>query len=61
MTGKFSELDMYYFGQGTHYEIYKQMGCRLSFQQKYKQRSVSRLQITAYFSFLIPKRYSQDT
>ena len=26
MTGKFSELDMYYFGQGTHYEIYKQMG-----------------------------------
>lgn len=33
----------------------------LSFQQKYKQRSVSRLQITAYFSFLIPKRYSQDT
>ncbi len=26
MTGRFSELDMYYFGQGTHYEIYKQMG-----------------------------------
>ena len=36
-------------------------GGRLSFQQKNKQRSVSRLQITAYFSFLTPKRYSQDT
>ena len=24
--GKFSELDMYLFGQGTHYDIYKKMG-----------------------------------
>ncbi len=30
MAGKFKELDMYYFGQGTHYEIYKQMGAHLT-------------------------------
>ena len=24
--GKFSDLDMYLFGQGTHYDIYKKLG-----------------------------------
>ena len=27
--GKFSELDMYLFGHGTHYDIYKKMGAHL--------------------------------
>ena len=28
----FSELDMYLYGQGTHYEIYKKMGAHVSKQ-----------------------------
>ncbi|MGN0482209.1 MAG: 1,4-alpha-glucan branching protein GlgB [Lachnospiraceae bacterium] len=27
---KFSDLDMYYFGEGTHYDIYKKMGSHLT-------------------------------
>ena len=27
--GKFTELDMYYFGQGTHYNIYRKLGAHL--------------------------------
>ena len=30
--GNFSELDMYLYGQGTHYEIYKKMGAHVSKQ-----------------------------
>ncbi len=30
--GKFSELDMYLFGQGTHYEIYKKLGAHIEEQ-----------------------------
>ena len=26
--GKISELDMYLFGQGTHYDIYRKLGVR---------------------------------
>ena len=27
--GNFSELDMYLFGQATHYDIYKKMGAHV--------------------------------
>ena len=32
-TMKFSEMDRYLFGQGTHYEIYKHMGAHLTTQR----------------------------
>ena len=30
--GNFSELDMYLFGQGTHYDIYRKLGAHLEKQ-----------------------------
>ena len=36
-------------------------GVGYRFNKKFKQWSVKIIQITAYFSFLTPKRYSQDT
>lgn len=32
MANKFSKLDQYYFGQGTHYELYKKLGAHFGIQ-----------------------------
>ena len=34
MANKFSKLDQYYFGQGTHYELYKKLGAHFGIQDK---------------------------
>lgn len=34
MANKFSKLDQYYFGQGTHYELYEKLGAHFGIQDK---------------------------
>lgn len=46
--GKFSNLDMYLFGQGTHYDIYKKLGAHADSENGIKGirfRSGHRMQI----------------
>lgn len=35
--GNFTELDMYLFGQATHYDIYKKMGAHPQVRRKKKE------------------------